>query len=143
MKKIISRKLYDTATAELIAEWSNGRSLRDFSWCQEELYRKKTGEFFLHGEGGPMSQYVHYIDDNNWSGDEQLIPLTYDEAAEWAEKHMDADAYQAVFGEIAEDDTSIMFTCRLPASSVDKLRRASGRSGRTQQDILTDLINTL
>lgn len=144
MKKIINRKLYDTTTSELIAEWSNGRSLRDFSWCREELYRKKTGEFFLHGEGGPKSRYVRYIDDHNWTGDEQIIPMTYDEAADWAERHMDADAYQQVFGEITEDgDADQSFNCRLPASTIEQLRRGSSKRGTSIKQTLIDLINTL
>lgn len=142
MKTIIKRKLYDTDTARVIGCYRNGLGTSDFHFLSETLYQKKTGEFFLHGEGGALTRYAETYADGRGYG-EQILPLTYGEAAEWSEKHMDADAYQAVFGEITDDYTAIMFTCRLPASAVDKLRRASGRSGRTQQDILTDLINTL
>jgi len=55
MKKIINGKRYDTETAQLIgsASYSNRT---DFRFWSEELYRKKTGEFFLYGEGGPASK---------------------------------------------------------------------------------------
>ena len=52
MKKIINGKVYDTASAKLVGEWDNGRYGRDFGRCAEELYQKRTGEFFLHGSGG-------------------------------------------------------------------------------------------
>ena len=32
------------------------------------------------------------------------MPMTYDEAREWAEKHQEAEEYEANFAEIVEDD---------------------------------------
>ena len=32
------------------------------------------------------------------------MPMTYDDAREWAEEHLTADEYEAIFGEIVEDD---------------------------------------
>lgn len=52
MKKIINGKKYDTETAGLICEHDNGRSWTDFYFYKECLYKKKTGEFFIHEEGG-------------------------------------------------------------------------------------------
>src|SRR5690606_40408270 len=78
MKKIINGKRYDTETAQFIgsASYSNRT---DFRFWSEELYRKKTGEFFLYGEGGPASKYGRKIEQNTWSGGEQIIPLTLKE----------------------------------------------------------------
>lgn len=144
MKKIINRKLYDTETAQEIAFRSNGGSWSDFSHLEETLYRKKTGEFFLHGEGGPMTCYCEHTGPNYVSGGEQIIPMTYDEAADWAERHMDADAYQAVFGEITEDgDADQPFNCRLPASTIEQLRRGSSKRGTSIKQTLIDLVSTL
>ena len=56
MKKIINGKLYDTETAKLIGRSYHGEGPRDFRHYSEELYRKRTGEYFLYGEGGPMSR---------------------------------------------------------------------------------------
>ena len=49
MKKIINGKKYDTETAEYVDRWSNDLCHSDVHWCSEELYRKKTSEFFLYG----------------------------------------------------------------------------------------------
>lgn len=100
MKKIIKGKKYDTDTARFLASDGNGRS--DFSRVYEELYRKKTGEYFLYGSGGPMSKYSQAIDQNWWSGGEDIIPLTESEARKWAEQHCTVYEYEEIFGEVEE-----------------------------------------
>ena len=100
MKKIINGKKYHTDTAKMLASNGNGRS--DFSRCYEELYQKKTGEFFLYGYGGPMSKYSRLIENNWYGGGEDITPLTEAEAKEWAERHCTVDEYEEIFGEVDE-----------------------------------------
>lgn len=64
MKKILGGKKYDTETARVVGTYGNGSS--GFGACSETLYRKRTGEFFLYGEGGPMSKYGVAYGDNEW-----------------------------------------------------------------------------
>ena len=106
MKKIIKGKKYDTETAKELGSYSNGVGWRDFSHVSETLYQKRTGEYFLHGEGGPMTCYSRQIDSQNWSSGEKIIPMTEDEARDWAEKNLDADDFEELFGEVSEDDAS-------------------------------------
>jgi hypothetical protein len=106
MKKIINGKRYDTNTAKMVGETSYG-NWGDFDFWSEELYQKKTGEFFLYGIGGAMSRYAQRISQNQWGGGEQIIPLTPAEAQEWAEKYLDADKYEKIFGRIEEGKTQI------------------------------------
>lgn len=79
MKKIINKKLYDTSTATCIAEYSGPARVSDFSFYRETLYRKRTGEYFIHGEGGARSRYASY-EYGLMSWGEQILPLTYDTA---------------------------------------------------------------
>ena len=102
MKQIINGKLYNTETAREVAYHSNGRSTRDFSYCEETLYRKRTGEYFLLGSGGPMSKYALRIDSNCCGGDTRIVPISLRDARKWGEENMDADDYIAEFGEVAE-----------------------------------------
>lgn len=102
MKKVINGKMYNTETAKKVGSWGNEYYYNDFRWCAEELYKKKTGEFFLHGNGGAMSKYSVSCGQNSWSGGEEIIPMTDSEAKEWAEKHLDADEYEEIFGEVEE-----------------------------------------
>ena len=101
MKKIIYNKMYNTETATEIGS-DNYSYSNDFRYWLEILYKKKTGEYFLYGEGGPMSKYRKYSSYNSWGGGEEIIPMTYDEAREWAEEHLDADTYIATFGDVEE-----------------------------------------
>lgn len=140
MKKIINNKKYDTDTAREIASYSNGGGWQDFSHYAETLYRKKSGEFFLHGQGGPMTRYAVSCGQNEWTGGEKIIPLTYDAAREWAEEHMDADAYEEVFGEVTEDDTKRSITLSVTATTAERLRRESEKSGKPIGVIVDELV---
>ena len=102
MKKIINGKMYNTETAKKIGWWSNGASYSDFNRIEEALYLKKTGEYFLFGEGGPMTGYAESCGDNCWSGGSAIRPMTEEQAKRWAEKKLDADEYIAAFGEPEE-----------------------------------------
>ncbi len=138
MKKIINGKRYDTNTAKLIGETSYSNRT-DFAYWSEELYQKRTGEFFLYGEGGPMSKYARSTGQNSWSGGKKIIPLTIEEAQEWAEKYLDADEYEALF-EAEEDKTLI--SAWVPDSvkaDADKLRE----QGHTLADIFTAGVEVL
>ncbi len=126
MKKIINKKLYDTSTATCIAEYSGPARVSDFSFYRETLYRKRTGEYFIHGEGGARSRYASY-EYGLMSWGEQILPLTYDTARDWAEHHMDADAYQDEFGPAAEDDSRTVMSLSVRADTADKARRAAPR----------------
>lgn len=129
MKKIINGKMYNTETAKELGSWANSGGWRDFSHMEETLYQKRTGEFFLYGEGGPMTKYAVSSGQNTWSGGSKIIPLTWDSAKEWAEKHLDADEYEAIFGEISEDESRAVITLSLSAGTVEKAKRLAAQSG--------------
>lgn len=140
MNKIINGKRYDTATATKVARASNGGSWGDFNHWEETLYRKRTGEYFLHGEGGPMTRYAKSTGQNSWSGGEDLIPLSYENARAWAEEHLDGDAYEAIFGAVAEDDSRKYTTFSLPTGTVERLKREAARRGVGMSELLDALI---
>lgn len=98
MRKIINGKLYDTNTAELIDTYYNEYPASDFKHYSEELYKKKTGEFFLYGEGGALSKYAKSCGTNSWTGGSALTPLTEEEAKKWLEEYSDVGTYAKHFG---------------------------------------------
>ncbi len=101
MKKIINGKKYDTETAEFVGEMDNGLCGTDFDCIAESLYRKKTGEFFVYGQGGARTRYARK-DGASICGGCEIVPLSEDEAKKWAERYLDADKYEEIFGEVAE-----------------------------------------
>lgn len=133
MKKIIGGKRYDTETAEYIGEGSNGYQCTDFHWFEESLYRKRTGEFFLHGEGGPLSKYARAVGSTRY-GDEKLVPITLDEAKAWVEEYLDADDYERLFE--VEEENMINFSVNLPASLYTEIREEAEEKEVTMKDIV-------
>lgn len=129
MKKIIDGKVYDTTTARLVGTWEAACGRREFAWYSEALYQKRTGEYFLHGDGNATSPYRRKIDINEWRGGEGIKPLTVEEARTWAEEHLTADAYESEFGEIAEDDSRTVLSITMAASLAEQLRREAAKAG--------------
>lgn len=139
MKKIINNKIYDTTTAQKCGEWSNGHYTSDFAYCAETLYRKKTGEYFLHGEGHALSKYAS-SSGNSCGWGEQIIPLSYAQAQKWAESHLDGDDYISVFGEPEESEELGDLHIRISAAKLTKLRQAAGQAHITLAEMVERLI---
>ena len=49
-----------------------------------------------------MSEYCEAVGNNSWTGGSKIMPLTVEEAKEWAEEHLNADTYIELFGEVEE-----------------------------------------
>ena len=102
MRKIIDGKMYNTETATKVAEWSNDCFVSDFSYFSETLYRKRTGEYFVYGEGGPMSPWAEPCGSNGWKSASDILPVSKSHARKWMEKHAEIEEYIAEFGEPEE-----------------------------------------
>ncbi len=102
MREIIGGKLYDTDKAELLGCGGSKYPRSDFRYYYEELYRTKKGQYFLAGTGGPMTHYCVNTGDG-YTGGEKIIPISEEQAKEWAELHLDADEYINIFGDSVEE----------------------------------------
>lgn len=131
MKKIINGKLYDTDTARMLGSWENTWDTRDFGHVSEELYIKRTGEYFLYGEGGPSTRYAKTIGQNSWSGGAQIMPLSVEAAREWAEEHLSADKYAEIFGMPDEDAEPVALNIQIPAALNAQIRAKAAESGES------------
>ena len=140
MKKIIGGKVYDTDTAKQLAYWDSGPDYTDFHWYQEKLFRKKTGEFFLHGEGGPLTQYAEAVGQNSWKGGERIMPMTFQEAQAWAEDHLDGDEYEEIFGAVSEDESRVQVCYSLSASTVETIKRRAAELGISASAYIEQLV---
>ncbi len=140
MKKIISGKVYDTSTAKELGFWSNMEDYGDFSQVSETLYQKKTGEFFLHGEGGPMTKYAKATGMNEWSGGERIMPLSFAEAREWAEGHLAGETYEAIFGSVAEDESRVQVCYSLSAAAAETIKRRAAELGISASAYVDSLV---
>jgi hypothetical protein len=137
MKKIINGRQYDTDKAQYMGGDNGGEG---FSHWSEELYQKRTGEFFLYGEGGARTKYAQALSDNSWSGGEKIIPLSIEAAQAWAEKHLDGDEYEKIFGEVAEDGSKKTVSFSLPESTIERIRSRAAAESISMSELITRLV---
>jgi hypothetical protein len=136
MKKIIQGRKYDTETATRLGGDAGGDG---FARWIEEIFRKRNGEFFLYGEGGPMTRYAEACDGGNWRGGEAITPLTPEAARQWAEEHLDADKYGAIFGDPGEGD-KVTLSLQIPAQLDAIIRRQAAEKRLTLTAYITQIM---
>lgn len=138
MKKIIKGKIYDTGTAKLLAEYSCG-SPSSFEFFREKLYQKKTGEFFIHGEGHAASKYAIY-NGNSWGPGEKIMPIGAKGAQEWAEENLDAEDYASIFGVPKDDESTYLLSVRITAKARAVLEQKRIKTKKTFGQIISDML---
>lgn len=129
MTKRIDGRRYDTNAATQLAVYEPPIDVTDANYYTETLYRKKSGEYFLHGEGGSRSCYATPVGLDGWRGGEKIVPLSEESARKWVEESLDADTYERIFGTLAEPDTAI--TVYLPPDILAQVDAAKTKGGRS------------
>ena len=131
MRKIIGGKKYDTDTSTMVWEVERDGWPHDMKGTREALYRKRTGEYFLLGEGGAMSRYARPLGDNRWGGGKEVTPITDEAARSWMEREATPEAYEAEFGEVDEERSRVVRSVSLTpevAARMDEIAAARGLS---------------
>ena len=134
MKKIINGRVYDTSTAKKMGEWYYGHP-GDMEYVLEQLYRKRTGEFFLYGFGGAATSYAEKVSHNEVSEGEKIRPLSIRKAQEWAERRLDGDEFEAIFGETPEEELAQIATY-IPKEVKEKIDTFRREFGCTIADVV-------
>ena len=128
MKKVVQGVLCDTTTARLVGEFQHSNR-NDFHFYREELYRTKSGKYFLHGEGHAASPYAKKVAQSEWAPGEAIKLLPPEAARQWAEEHLDGDEYIAVFGEADEDGEPVVLTIDSTTKRrLDRMKEVTGKS---------------
>jgi hypothetical protein len=138
MYKVINNKRYNTDSAKKLIEWDNGMVDQMMEFYSQELYRKKSGEYFLLSEGGAKTVYAEAVGVDSWQGGSRIDPMTYDEARKWAEEHASAKVFEECFG-VPEEGTCFV-TVEISNAAKSKLDAAKSKSGKTQADIIENLL---
>lgn len=122
MKKIINGKVYDTATAQKIAEWEINLPT-DINYLCESLYLKKTGEYFIFGSGGANTRYAAVSGSGNFRSGELIVPITLDNAFQSTHPLRGATAKtykeNCTFFELA-DKLSARIAAKKPSAKADR-----------------------
>lgn len=141
MKKIINGRKYDTDTAHYVGHWDNGEEYGDFGYEEAKLYRKRNGEHFLALYGGANTRYAKSDGTGSWSGGSMIQPVSFEDAREWAERHLKVEDYEAEFGEApGGDEDLVAVTVRITEGARQKLQRESSRTGKTQSAIVESML---
>lgn len=148
METRINGLRYNTETAKKIAYWGNSYPVNDFNSVEEWLYKKKTGEYFLYGEGGANTEYSEMVGQNEWSGGSRITPLTFDEAQKWMEKAVNADpskennaTYDREFLQKRPVGETVTVTVKIDKALKDKLDKLAARQSTTASQIIANLID--
>ena len=142
MKKVINGKVYDTSTAKKVGEYDPNPYKSDFNCYCEELYQKKTGEFFLYGEGNAASPYCRYVTHSERCGGEAIEPLSYKAAAKWAEEHLEGDEYIAIFGDPEENADKTVISISIRKDTYEKVKQAAAKEEVTISEFIEKATNS-
>lgn len=139
MKKVINGRLYDTDKARRIGRDDGGSD--SMTVWSETLYQKRTGEYFIHGEGGAMTKYAASTEYGNWRSGQKIIPLTAATAREWAEEHLTADEYADIFGLPEEGEDAETLHAQIDAALMARLRARAADDGISLRECLERVLS--
>lgn len=138
--------MYDTETAKKLGEYRHGY---DDAGYTEELYKKRTGEYFLHGAGGPASPWAEPVEGaaGAYSGGEGIRPITYEQAQKWFEiANNDDDSlatdevYNHEFGKPKKNEPKETTSIRLSRTAKRKLEKMASQQNISQSEIIENMI---
>lgn len=106
----------------------------DIEIVNERLYRNRDGSFILVCNHKEMSPSIR------WYQEKSVI--TQKEAAAWGKKHMNAWAYNAIFGTFDPDDDMVPVSFMLEKSTAQKLHQFAKSTGRSVNDVTQEALYT-
>ena len=136
MKKVIKGRVYCTETAKYLGNWCNTANRSDFASASATLYKTKSGQYFLHCEGGALSRYASHFGNESGYG-EKIEVMTIDQAKTWAEERLDGDEYEAIFGAIEEGER---VSVSVDANIKQKLDELQSKTGKSLSDVIAMLL---
>lgn len=105
MQRVVDRVLYDTETADQIAQYAPTTDKRDRFYLIETLYKTREGGYFLHAEGGPGTRYAKEVNGQRGIG-KVLRPLTREGALDWCEERsIEGETVVKEFADLIENTT--------------------------------------
>jgi hypothetical protein len=97
-KAVINGRRYNTKTAEMICDISpDGFYGNDYRREDTQLYRTPRGNWFIAGEGGPLSRWARRVGLHGHTDGSGIRALDESEARELLEDHGSAEDYETYF----------------------------------------------
>lgn len=140
MRKIVNGVLYDTTTAKHLGDWQSSSDSSSPDYCVLALYQKSNREFFLACSGNGTEHYVYHISDGFAGCTKSIVPLSPEDALEWAEDHLSVDEYVAALGRVSEDDGYKSAYLLLPSELAMKAQESAAATGVEFSEYIKKLI---
>lgn len=118
MTKRINGVYCNTDTAKLLFSAGNNLHYDDLNCWEENLYRTKTGFYFLNKYQG-------------WNKSEEIILITEEEAKKWGEKKLTAEQYNIAF-DTNNEKTKILVS--LSPSAIEELNKIKKEKNLNQSE---------
>lgn len=136
MEKRIGGKRFNTETARKVGQWDNNASDKPKAYCMvETLYKKKTGEYFLHYLVGALLPVGREED----TLIEAISPMTEEAARAWAEQKLDSDDVARIFGIDGSDQFEPIYAA-IPTSLKKEMDHVRKETGETTKEFLSRAI---
>jgi hypothetical protein len=129
MRTVINNKVYDTNTAQFLGAYEH-------NGITECLYRKRTGEYFLH-----MTDKQPRKDKAGWRDGNKIAPYDYETARTWAELSLSKSLFERLFSGAGEDK-QVMLGARVKDSTVAKLEQLQSETGKTIGELIDLAVNS-
>ncbi len=134
-------RLYDTDTAKLVLTASSKEGPTHPRFYRQSLYRKRTGEFFLHCEGGPESLAARFTRPGQSKplAGAFIQPIDTIGAREFVEEHGGRNAGALLDQYFAEPAAQVRITAVIDRQADAMLRRlqAADPTARSQGHIIS------
>lgn len=131
MARIIKGKRYNTASAVSVGEWRN-YDIKETTLPNvlhyENLYRKKTGEYFLFYLIGVASV---------------ILPLSEEAARTWAKEKLSDYDYRAEFERVPLEESISHLSFRVSHTEAEKLKQYALKHNKSQLTVIKDFLKTL
>jgi hypothetical protein len=128
MRAVINNKVYDTGTARPLGANKGGDTT-------ESLYRKRTGEFFIHSVCKASAESKA-----GRRNDEAIVPCDFEAARKWAKSSLSKPLYERLFSGRA-GDKSVLLGARVKEKTVAKLERLQSETGRSIGELVDDAVS--
>lgn len=122
-KKVIDGRRYDTDTAR---EVGKSTCIDEAHRWIDTLYRKNTGEYFLH----------RWIGNGEQVFEEWLIPMKTNEAKDWAKENLTADECNRILESSEDNQTKRTVTFSLTEATIEKISQTAVRNGCSKSEVI-------
>lgn len=99
----------------------------DFRYLRQELLRSKFGNYMLRSEGGEYTECGQYVGFQRLAPGEKMKRITPEQAREWAEKNLDFDTCEELFGD-HDHEQLVAVISRAAAESAASMADAAGET---------------